>query len=83
MSSSPCSVTGITRDALLDQFARENIDTRSFFWPLSSLPMFEDMPKNKVAWDIPDRAVNLPSYYDLIDIEMDRVISQISTKFNL
>jgi perosamine synthetase len=65
--------TGIMREQLQTAFAAENIDARVFFWPLSSLPMFTPRPENRNAWDIPARAINLPSYHDLTDAEMDRV----------
>ena len=45
--------TGVTREKLQAAFAAENIDARVFFHPLSSLPMFEDRPQNRYAWDIP------------------------------
>ena len=65
--------SGVTRDALLSAFERADIDTRTFFHPLSSLPMFEKRPQNANAWSIPERAINLPSHHDLTDAELDRV----------
>lgn len=69
--------TGITRQNLLTAFANENIDARVFFHPLSSLQMFEDKPQNIWAWDIPQRAINLPSFHDISSQELDRVCSVI------
>lgn len=71
--------TGVTRDKLLEIFQKENIDGRVFFWPLSSLPMFEPHRENRWAWDIPERAINLPSYHDLTDIDQTRVMDAIDT----
>lgn len=65
--------TGVTREQIQAAFAAENIDARVFFWPLSSMPMFSQVPSNVNAWDIPGRAVNLPSYHDLTDAEQQRV----------
>lgn len=67
--------TGITRERLQASFAAENIDARVFFWPLSSLPMFEDRAENKVAWGIPERAINLPSYHDISYEELNLISS--------
>ena len=67
--------TGITRENLQKAFSTENIDARVFFHPLSSLPMFEDRPENRFAWDIPKRAINLPSYHDLTGDELERIAS--------
>ena len=64
---------GITRETLLAAFEAADIDARVFFYPLSSLPMFEDRPDNSNAWDIPERAINLPSYHDMVEAEIDRV----------
>jgi len=62
------------RQALLDEFKAENIDGRVFFWPLSMLPMFENKPENISSYGMYDRAVNLPTYHDLAEEEMDRVV---------
>lgn len=74
--------TGVTRDSLLKSFADERIDARVFFYPLSSLQMFEPSKQNLVAWDLPTRAINLPSYHDLTDDELDRVIGVIQRELD-
>jgi len=66
--------TGVTREKLQAAFAAENINTRVFFWPLSGLPYFESVPGNINAYDLPGRAINLPSYHDMTDEDIDRVI---------
>lgn len=66
--------TGVTREKLQAAFADANIDARVFFHPLSSLPMFEDQRQNRFAWDIPGRAINLPSYHDMTTAQQDLVI---------
>ena len=70
--------TGISRERLQEAFAIENIDARVFFYPLSNLPMFEDALGNSNAWDIPNRAINLPSYHDISSFELDRVVKVIA-----
>ena len=65
------------RENLLDALANDNIDARVFFWPLSMLPMFEDKPQNVVSYSIYKRAINLPSYHDMTESEMDRVIKKV------
>ena len=69
--------TGIKREDLQTAFAEENIDARVFFYPLSSLPMFEDQPQNKWAKDIPKRAFNLPSYHGMKDSDQQHVVEVI------
>lgn len=61
------------RDVLLARFKDADIDGRVFFWPLSALPMFADRPENQVSHGLYGRAVNLPSYHDLTDDDIDRV----------
>lgn len=74
--------SGITRERLETAFAAENADARVFFWPLSSLPPFSPINFNTIAWDIPNRAINLPSYHDISFAEQDRVISVINACIN-
>jgi len=69
--------TKITREGLLEAFINENIDARVFFWPLSSLTMFESIIENTNSWSIPHRAINLPSYHDLTLDEQTRVVDII------
>lgn len=68
---------GVTREDLMRAFAKENIDARVFFWPLSALDMFEDVRSNVHAWEIPRRAINIPSYHDIRDDQQDRVADVI------
>ena len=63
----------VTREKLQESFKKENIDARVFFHPLSSFPMFESCPQNLNAYDIPRRAINLPSYHDMTLDEQERV----------
>jgi len=69
--------TGVTRESMQAAFAAENIDARVFFHPLSSLPMFESRQNNAVSWDIPERAINLPSYHDMGVEDLNRVAKVI------
>ena len=73
--------TGVTRERLLELFKAENIDGRVFFHPLSSLPMFQPNPSNRNSYDLPARAINLPSYHDLTNADQDRVIDSVKTAF--
>lgn len=66
-----------SRDGLLKAFEADNIDGRVFFWPLSSLPMFQQLSKNTVAYDLPVRAINLPSYHDITLMEQERVVAHV------
>lgn len=73
--------SGIKQKQLISAFQSANIDARVFFWPLSSLPMFTAKPENRYAYDICQRAINLPSYPQLTEAEQQQVAQVISTMF--
>jgi perosamine synthetase len=71
------SELGIKREKIQMAFAAENADARVFFWPLSSLPMFTKIEGNLNAWDLPNRAINLPSYNDMTESDISRIANCI------
>ncbi len=73
--------TGITREKLQAIFTKENIDARVFFWPLSSLDMFESVETNANAWSIPNNAINLPSYHEISNNDISRVVNVVKYIF--
>jgi perosamine synthetase len=73
--------TGVTREQLQVAFKSENIDARVFFYPLSGLPMFETKDQNRWSQDIPDRAINLPTYYDMTTDDQDIVLSIVKDAY--
>ncbi len=76
------SQSKITRELLQKEFKNEGVDARIFFWPLSGLPMFEPKPENLFAYDIPTRAINLPSYHDITDEQIKIVLDVIQRVIN-
>jgi perosamine synthetase len=74
--------TGISREKLQAAFAAENADARVFFWPLSSLPMFEPVIENRIAWDVPQRAINLPSFHEVTDYELSVVMDVLEKLYS-
>lgn len=73
--------TSFDREGILASFKENDIDGRVFFWPLTMLPMFQAQPEHEVSYGLYHRAVNLPSYHDLSEAEMDRVIALIRRQF--
>lgn len=73
---------GINREDMLNAFSSANIDARVFFWPLSGLPPFLPKPENKHAWEIPNRAINLPSYHDIPASALARVSGVLKNLIN-
>ena len=61
------------RDAFFLYMKNQNIDGRPFFFPLSSLPMFETKLTNIVSYAIYERGINLPSFLDMNEETADYV----------
>jgi perosamine synthetase len=70
------------REKLFQAMNANNIEARPFFYPLSSLPMFQSRPENRVAYGIFDRGVNLPSFHEICPNEIDRVCQTIRNFFH-
>lgn len=70
---------GFDRAGLLAAMKASNIDGRVFFWPLSTLPPFRPQPGHRVSLSLAPRALNLPTYHDLTDAEIDRVCRLVSS----
>lgn len=71
------SKSRISREFMISKFSEQGIDARVFFWPLSSLPMFNEKLDNKNSYDIPTRAINLPSYHEITKHEIEYVCAVI------
>lgn len=76
---------GLTKEALAESLAAEDIHTRPFFSPLSSLPAYRDLPtaidaseKNLVARNLGTYGINLPSALRLSEEEVDVVCRAVS-----
>jgi perosamine synthetase len=67
--------TSVSREIMQEVFEKANIDARVFFWPLSMLPVFDNVSENITpnSFDICARAINLPSYSNMSDDDIDRV----------
>lgn len=63
-----------TRCQLAKTFDENNIDARVFFWPLSTLPFVNENVNTPIAFNLSERALNLPSYHDMTQDDQLRVI---------
>ena len=70
--------SGVTQDLLMQKFKAENVDARVFFHPLSGLDMFASRMENIHAWSVPSRAINLPSYHEISESDLNRVLTIVS-----
>ena len=67
----------IILDDLMHSFAKESIDGRVFFHPLSSLGLFRGTTGNKNSYNIHRKSINLPSFHDITLEEQQRVIQTL------
>lgn len=69
---------GINRQEIVSHLNSNGIDARTFFWPLSQLPPFENTIDTPISYSVSNRAINLPSYLDITEKEMDHVIDAVT-----
>jgi perosamine synthetase len=69
--------SAIRREQVQAAFAKEGVDARVFFWPLSGLAGFAGTHPTPNAWCIPGRAINLPSYHEMTNDDLLRVCGVI------
>ncbi len=74
--------TELTFEKLQPIFKSNNIDARRFFWPLSSLPPFTRKENNIISYSISERGINLPSYHDITESDINRVVNIIKEQIN-
>ena len=47
------------------------------------MPMFEEKPENSVSYSIHQRALNLPSYFDMTEEDIEKVAEVVRSTLNL
>jgi perosamine synthetase len=69
---------GVSRDEVMAGLKRQHIDSRPFFPPVSSFPMFSSRAKeNPVAYRVSRQGINLPSGHNLTEVDVDRVCTSL------
>ena len=73
--------TGVTRECAMQFLDERGIDSRPFFYPLSSLPPLRNFgggrEVNPVAYDVSSRGINLPSALCLTRGDVERVSQEL------
>ncbi|MBM3802746.1 MAG: DegT/DnrJ/EryC1/StrS aminotransferase family protein [Acidimicrobiia bacterium] len=65
------------RDAMLAKANEVGIGLRPFFYPLTRFPMFQELPQSPVAARVSRAGLNLPSFHDMTQEDMDVVIRAV------
>ena len=65
----------IDREDLFSYLKDNLVDYRPFFYPLSSLPMFQDKIENSVSYSIFKKAFHLPTFHDMTLDDQIRVVN--------
>jgi perosamine synthetase len=75
---------GLTKEEAMEALRQQNIDSRPFFHPLSSLPAYRDFggperwrQRNPVSYAISPRGLNLPSGFNLTEALVKRVVDSV------
>ena len=78
----------LRKEQVMERLSASGIDSRPFFYPLSSLPAYENSPqavaaraRNAVGYSISPRAVNLPSALCLTREQVRRVCVEFKALF--
>lgn len=73
---------GLKKIEIIKKLDSQNIPSRPFFYPLSSLPAYKhyctgSIIENPNAYDISERGITLASHYDLTDQQLDYITDGI------
>lgn len=79
----PVSFSLEKRDALIQAMLSKNIQVRPFFYPVSSFPMFSPVLDNKISLSLYQRGINLPSYFDMDELDIEYVVSNLKEQISV
>jgi perosamine synthetase len=68
---------GISKEKLVEDLAKYNIQARPFFYPLSLLPAINKKVNTPIAFDISPRAINLPCGQNLTEKEVKYICDSL------
>lgn len=67
----------IDREDLFSYLHENLVDYRPFFYPLSSLPMFQEKKDNRVSYSVSKNAFHLPTFHDMTIEDQKRVVNLV------
>ncbi len=69
------------RELIMASLKQRNVDSRPYFYPMSDMPYFE-VADTPVSHDVYQRGINLPTFFDLKDDQIDIVASALRETIN-
>ncbi len=70
----------LERDKLREHLSKQGIETRPLFYPIHTMPMYsKTYEKHSVAEDLGWRGLNLPSYPELTEKDVNYIVSKITS----
>jgi perosamine synthetase len=72
--------TDVERDRFMLALQQMGVDSRPYFYPMSDMPMYlNNKMSTPIAHKVSQRGINIPSYMDMSDKDIDRVANAIRT----
>lgn len=70
------------RNAWIDTCVAQGVEARPFFYPVSNLPMYTDVPENTVSRELSASGINLPSHNELDADDIKHVVATLRRVIN-
>lgn len=71
-----------SRELFMKNLKMKGVDTRPYFYPVSSMPIYESSFKNLIAYEKSVIGLNLPTYFDLTEADIIYICTIINDEFN-
>lgn len=72
----------IKRDQFMVELKKRGVDSRPFFYPMSDMPYFSDIVETPQAHEVYQKGINLPTYFDLTEEQVEFVCSVVKSLLN-
>jgi len=70
----------MARNDFIQKLKSEGIDSRPYFYPVSSMPMYKDVD-TPVTHEVSQRGISVPSYFDLKEKDVKYICETIKREF--
>lgn len=76
----PLTIEACYRDTLLEKLKEHGIDSRAFFYPLSSMPIYKEYAKDiSESLEVSLKGFNLPTYIGLTEEDIYEIVKAIQS----